>query len=129
MKVLSRIALVLVLTMFVSGLSAQQRGQGRMNVDPEEAAGQQLKTLMEIVKVEKKDEAKIKEIFLNSAKANAKMREEVGASGDRSQMREKMTELNKKRDEELKKVLGEKNMKKYTEEMAKRRQNRGQGRR
>ncbi len=50
-------------------------------------------------------------------------------SGNREGMREKMTEMNKKQNEALKKILGEKRMDKYTKEMEKRRAERGGGRR
>jgi hypothetical protein len=108
---------------------AQERGQGMRNMDPEAQADQQVKTLKEIVKVDKKEEAKLKEVFLNAAKERTKSMQAMRDSGDREGMREKMTEMNKKRDEEIKKVLGEERMKTYLEELEKRRPQRQGGER
>jgi len=55
--------------------------------------------------------------------------QEMRDSGNREGFREMMTELNKKRDDDLKKLLGDKRMTKYTKEMEKRRAERGGGRR
>lgn len=129
MKSILRIGMVLLLSIAVNGAFAQQRGQGMRNMDPEAQADQQIKTLKEIVKVDKKEEAKLKEVFVNSAKERTKSMQAMRDSGDREGMREKMTEMNKKRDEALKNILGEERMKKYQEELEKRRSQRQGGRR
>ena len=123
-----RIGLVLMLSMIVSGVFAQQRGQGGRNMDPEAQAEQQVNTMKEIVKLDKKEVAAIKEVFLNTSKEMGKMRESMQGA-DREAMREKMTAVNKKRDESLKKILGEERSTKYTKEMEKRRAERGGQRR
>ncbi len=112
-----------------SAFAQRGQGQGTRNADPEASAVAQLKTLKEVVKVEKKEEAKLKEIFLNGAKERTKEMQEMRDAGNREGMREKMTEMNKKQNEALKKILGEKRMTKYTKEMEKRRAERGGGRR
>lgn len=127
MKVLFRSFGVLILALVTTGLFAQQRG-GRQNMDPEQMAARQLETMKEIIKINAKEEAKVKEIFLNSAKQQQKEFQAMGQGGDRTAMREKMAEMNKKRDAELEKVLGKERMEKYTKEMEKRRQERGPGR-
>ncbi|MEE4117302.1 MAG: hypothetical protein V2I37_14115 [Marinilabiliaceae bacterium] len=129
MKSMLRIGMVILLSVAVNGVFAQERGQGMRNMDPEAQADQQVKTLKEIVKVDKKEEAKLKEVFLNAAKERTKSMQAMRDSGDREGMREKMTEMNKKRDEEIKKVLGEERMKTYLEELEKRRPQRQGGER
>lgn len=129
MKSILRIGMVILLSVAVNGVFAQERGQGMRNMDPEAQADQQVKTLKEIVKVDKKEEAKLKEVFLNAAKERTKSMQAMRDSGDREGMREKMTEMNKKRDEEIKKVLGEERMKTYLEELEKRRPQRQGGER
>lgn len=119
------------MSLMVTGLFAQQRGQGQgmRNQSPDEQANQQLERLKKIVKVEKKEEAKLKEIFLKSAKEGQKKMAEMRKSGDREGMRDAIDKLNKSRDEELKTVLGEKRMKTYLDEMERIRQERGGQRR
>ena len=129
MKSKLKIGMVILLSVAVNGVFAQERGQGMRNMDPEAQADQQVKTLKEIVKVDKKEEAKLKEVFLNAAKERTKSMQAMRDSGDREGMREKMTEMNKKRDEEIKKVLGEERMKTYLEELEKRRPQRQGGER
>jgi hypothetical protein len=131
MKSIMRIGLLLFMSLMVTGAFAQQRGQrqGMGNMDPDAQAKQQLEQLKKIVKIETKEEAKLSEIFLKSAKERQKKMTEMRDSGDREGMREAIQALNTKRDEELKKVLGEKRMKKYLEELEKIRQERGGQRR
>ncbi len=129
MKTLRFVAVILLSMVMTSAFAQRGQGQGTRNVDPEASAVAQLKTLKEVVKVEKKEEAKLKEIFLNGAKERTKEMQEMRDAGNREGMREKMTEMNKKQNEALKKILGEKRMTKYTKEMEKRRAERGGGRR
>ncbi|TFH38010.1 MAG: hypothetical protein E4G95_04245 [Bacteroidia bacterium] len=98
------------------------------NIDPEEAATRQVTTMKEIIKIDAKEEAKVKEIFLQSSKEQKKVFDAMGPDGDREAMRAKMTEMNKKRDAELLKVLNKERMDAYTKEMEKRRQERANGR-
>jgi len=118
---------VLVFTLATTGLFAQQGG-GMRNIDPEEAATRQVATMKEIIKIDAKEEAKVKEIFLQSSKEQKKVFEAMGPDGDREAMRAKLTEMNKKRDAELVKVLDKERMDAYTKEMEKRRQERANGR-
>lgn len=127
MKILFRSLGVIMISLFATGLYAQQGG-GMRNMDPEQTATRSLNTMKEIVKITDKEEVKVKEIFLNAAKAQQKEFQSMGQGGDREQMREKMAEMNKKRDAELEKVLGKERMEKYTKEMEKRRQERANGR-
>ncbi len=126
-----RIGLILFMSLMVTGAFAQQRGQrqGMGNMDPEAQSKQQLEQLKKIVKIEKKEEAKLSEIFLKSAKERQKKMTEMRDGGDRDGMRDAMDKLNTSRDEELKKVLGEKRMKTYLDELEKLRQDRGGQRR
>ena len=118
---------VLLLTMATTALFAQQGG-GMRNMDPEESANRQVETMKEIIKINDKEEVKVKEIFLNTAKEMGKAYEAMGPDGDREAMRAKMTEMNKKRDIELEKVIGKERMETYTKEMEKRRQERAANR-
>jgi len=131
MKSVMRISLVLFLSLFVTGAFAQQRGmgQGMRNQDPEAQTKMQVDQLKKIVKVDKKEEEKVKEIFLKSNKERQEKFSGLRNTGNREEMRAAIDELNKKRDEELKKVLGEKRMEKYLEEIAKLRGQRGGQRR
>lgn len=128
MKTMLKTLFVLVLTMGTAGLFAQQGG-GMRNMDPEQSATRQVETMKEIIKLNDKEEAKVKEIFLGAAKEQKKEFDAMGPDGDREAMRAKMTEMNKKRDSELEKVLGKERMEKYTKEMEKRRQERAANRR
>ena len=128
MKAPIKFGLVLLLSMTLTGVYAQQ-GQGRNNQDPEASTKQQIEQLKGFVKVNKKEEAKLSEIFLKSNKQRQTQMQAARESGDRSAVREKMQKMNKKRDEEIKKVLGDKRMEKYLAEMAKVRQQRGGQRR
>ena len=129
MKSVMRIGLVLFMSLMVTGVFAQQRGQGMRNMDPEAQSKQQLEQLKKIVKVEKKEETKIKEVFLKSAKERQKKMQELRNTGNREGMRDAINKINASRNEELKKILGEKRMKKYLEEIEKLRQQRGGQRR
>lgn len=126
MKSVMRISLVLLLSLMVTGAFAQQRGQrqGMGNQDPEAQAKQQLEQLQKFVKVDKKEVAKLKDIFLKSAKERQKKMTEMRDTGNREGMRDMMDSLNKTRDVEIKKILGEKRMTKYLAEMEKIRQQR-----
>jgi biopolymer transport protein ExbB/TolQ len=129
MKIAARTALVVMFTLFASSLFAQQRaGGGMRSMDPEQAADRQLATMKEIIKLDKKEEAKVKELFVTEAKERQKQFQNTGESGNREEMQAKMQEMQKKRDEELTKILGAERMDKYTKEMEKRRSERGRGR-
>ncbi len=126
-----RIGLVFFMSLMATGVFAQERGQrqGMGNMDPEAQAKQQLEQLKKIVKIETKEEAKLSEIFLKSAKDRQKKMTELRDAGDREGMRDAIDKINTARDEELKKVLGEKRMKTYLDELEKLRQDRGGQRR
>ena len=125
MKTLLRSGFILLFALLVCNVSAQERG-GRMQADPETQATRQLEQLKGIVKVNQQEATKIQELFLKAAKERQKAFEEIQQSGNRENMRDKMQEMNKKRDEELRKILGDKRMDKYLAELEKQRQQRGQ---
>ena len=127
MKQILRTIGVLFFAMITTGIFAQQ-GRGMRNTDPKEMADRQVATMKEIIKINAKEEAKINEIFLNAGKEQQKQFQSMANGGDREAMRAKMTELNKKRDAELLKVLGKERMDVYTKEMEKRRSERSQNR-
>jgi len=129
MKTLRFVSVLLLSMVMTTAFGQRGQGQGMRNQDPEESAKQQIKVLKEIVKIDKKEEAKIKELFVKNAKERTKSIQEMRNSGSRDGMREKMQEMRKKQDEALKKILGEKRMAKYTKEMEKRRAERGAGQR
>lgn len=129
MKIASRAAWVVLFTLLTTSLFAQQRaGGGMRSMDPEQSADRQLATMKEIIKLDKKEEAKVKELFVTEAKERQKQFQNMGQSGNREEMQSKMQEMQKKRDEELTKILGKERMEKYTGEMEKRRSERGRGR-
>ena len=128
MKIAARTALVVLLTVFTTSLFAQRGGGGMRTMDPEETADRQITMMKEIIKLDKKEEVKVKEIFLNDAKERQKQFQSMGQTGNREEMQAKMQVLQKKRDEELTKVLGKERMEKYTKEMETRRPQRGTGR-
>lgn len=129
MKIAARTTWVVLFTLFATSLFAQQRaGGGMRSMDPEQAADRQMTVIKEIIKLDKKEEAKVKEIFVAEAKERQKQFQDMGQSGNREEMQAKMQEMQKKRDEELTKILGKERMEKYTSEMEKRRSERGRGR-
>lgn len=123
MKIMVRSLAVIFMAFLTTGLFAQQGG-GMRNQDPEESAKRQVETMKEIVKLNAKEEAKVKEIFLNAAKEQQKAFQSMGQGGDREQMRAKMQEMNKKRDAEIEKIIGKERMEQYLKEIEKRRQER-----
>jgi len=127
MKSILRTFAVLVLTMATTGLFAQQ-GRGMRNMSPEDMATTQVETMKEIIKINDKEEVKVKEIFLKYSKEQQKEFQAMGPDGDREAMRAKMTEINKKRDAELEKVIGKERLEQYTKEMEQRRQERSSNR-
>ena len=131
MKIATRTALIVLISIFTTSLFAQQRGgAGMRSMDPEETADRQITVMKEIIKLDKKEEVKVKEIFLNEAKDRQKLFQSMGQTGNREEMQAKMQTSQKKRDEELTKVLGKERMEKYTKEMEVRRSQmqRGAGR-
>jgi hypothetical protein len=124
MKSILRACGVIILTFVVTSAFAQQRGGGMRNMDPEEKAKQQVTTMKEIVEINEKETEQVQELFLKYAKEQQKLQQEMRDGGDRASMRPKMTEMNTKRNAELEKVLGKERLKKYTDEMEKRAQER-----
>lgn len=72
---------------------------------------------------------KVHEINLKYAKMRQKKMMEIRESGDRSQMRTAMQEMNEAKNKELKPVLGDKKYELYLKKLEERMQNRRQGNR
>ena len=128
MKVL-RLLSVVALSMIMTTAFAQQRGmgQGRRNLDPEEAAKQQITQMKEFIKISSQEENACKEIFVKYGKERQKMFQGMQQGGDRTQMREDMQNLMEKQNKELKEILGQKKYDKYSEKLQELRQNRRRG--
>lgn len=119
---LSALFLLVSLNAQVRGGAGAGQGQ-RQQRTPEEMAKLQTEFLKENLKLDAKKEKSVYEIYLKFGK---KQREEFAAmreQGDRTGMRDKMTKMNAERDEELKKILGDKDFEKYQKLMEDRRQN------
>jgi len=121
-----RLMAVVALSMLMTTVFAQQRGQGqgRRNMDPEEAAKQQITQMKEIIKISDKEEKACKEIFVKYGKERQKMFENTQQGGDRTQFREDMQNMIAKQNKELKEILGETKYAKYDKKMQELRQNR-----
>lgn len=116
---------VLVLSLLVTSAFGQQRGQGMRQQDPDETAKRQLEQMKEIIKLQdEKEEKAVKEVFVKYAKERQKMFSNMQRGGEPGANREKMNELIKKQNEELKKILGEERFLTYDEKMQELRRNR-----
>ncbi len=116
---------VLILSLVVTSAFGQQRGQGMRQQDPEEMAKRQLEQMKEIIKLQnEKEEKDIKKVFVKYAKERQKMFSTTQRGCDPGTNREKMNELTKKQNEELKKILGEERFTTYDEKMQELRRNR-----
>ncbi len=119
----------LLLTMLVLGATismAQNRG-GQRNFDPEDMAKRQTEELTKALDLDKAQAKKVHDVVLKTGKEMAAMRSEMQGGGDREAMRAKMTEMRKKQNEEMKKVLSEDQFVKYEKYLEERRKERGQG--
>ena len=125
MKNLFKAMGVLVLSLLVTSAFGQQRGQGMRQQDPDETAKRQLEQMKEIIKLQdEKEEKAVKEVFVKYAKERQKMFSNMQRGGEPGANREKMNELIKKQNEELKKILGEERFLTYDEKMQELRRNR-----
>ncbi len=115
---------VLILSLVVASAFGQQRGQGMRQINPEAMANRQLKQMKEIIKLKNnKEEKAVKEVFLKYAKERQKMFSEMQRAGDPGANREKINELIKKQNKELRDILGEERFTSYNEKMQELRQN------
>lgn len=125
MKTGIRFLSVIVFTMFMGSLSAQQgQGQGqRVQRSPEEIAKSQIAWMKTDLKLDQASETKVYDVLLKYAKQSSEERQKLMAAGDREAMRAKMSEINSARDKELKVLLGDKNFQIFKSKEAERRQN------
>jgi hypothetical protein len=124
MKTGKRFITVIILTMFMGGLSAQQ-GQGRgqrVQRTPEESSKNQVEWMKADLKLDQATEKKVYDVVLKFAKQSSEARQKLMAASDREGMRVKMTEITAARDKELKVVLGDKNFELFKTKEAERRQ-------
>ena len=119
MKGIFRTIGVVFFALIVTTAFGQQRGQGqgRRNLDPETTATNSIKQMKEIIKITDKEEKAVKAVFLKYAKERQKLMEGMQAGGDREGMREKMTEMTKKQNTELEKLLDKERIEKYTKKL------------
>jgi len=94
-------------------------------MDPDASAQRSIDQMKEIIKINTDEEAKVKEVLTKYAKERQKMMQEMGQGGDRTQMREKMGEMQTKQNGELEKILGKERFTTYDKKMQELRQNRG----
>ena len=146
---MKKLGLILVVLMLVAGTNyAQERGggqrpsqaggqrqgqgspngQGRQNMSPAEMVASQTKRLVDELKLDKTQEAKVTAINKKySGKSTVDMQKMRDASdAERTKMREEMQKVNTEKEKEIKAVLTPAQLKTY-EENLKNRQN-GQGR-
>lgn len=87
-------------------------------VDPDAMATRQLEQMKEIIELKNKNEEKaVKEVFLKYAKERQKMFSEMQRGGEPGANRDKVNDLLKKQNEELKNILGEERFKTYDARM------------
>jgi periplasmic protein CpxP/Spy len=145
---MKKLGLILVVLMLVAGTNyAQERGggqrpsqaagprqgqgspngQGRQNMSPEEMVKSQTKRLVDELKLNKEQEAKIAAIYKKSASNTTDFQKMRDASeAERTKMRETMQKTRDQQEKDIKAVLTPAQLKTY-EESLKNRQN-GQGR-
>ena len=122
MKTGMKFLLVLIFSMFMTSLIAQQ-GQGqRVQMTPEETAKAQVEWMKTDLKLDDATQKKVYTVVLNYAKQFSEARQKLMAAGDREAMRAKTTEINAARDKELKVILGDKNFELFKTKEAERRQ-------
>lgn len=107
---MKRIILSLSVVLFSLSIMAQP-GQ---RPDPETRAKERTKRMKEVIQFSDEQEKKVYDLNLEFTKKRRELFE--NRTGDREEMREKMDVLNKEYDEKLKKILDEKQFKKYEEE-------------
>jgi len=88
-------------------------GQNRNRQDFQKRRQQQMEQLKKDLKLNKDQIKKFDAIYKDYNDKMAKLREEISASGDFRSMRPKMTELNTKRTESIKKILKKDQLKTY----------------
>jgi protein CpxP len=108
---MKKLALSLVLVAGLAfGASAQQGGQGRARMTPED----RVKQLDEKVKLTDDQKTKATAVYTEAAAAQVKMREEMqGGGGDMTAMREKMTKMQAENDTKINAILTEDQKKVY----------------
>jgi len=113
---------VVIFSMFMCSLSAQQ-GQGqRVQRTPEETAKTQVAWMKTDLKLDQATETKVYNVVLKYAKQSSEERQKLMAAGDREAMRAKTNEITAARDKELKVILGDKNFELFKTKEAERRQ-------
>ena len=114
--------LVMVFSMFMTSLVAQQ-GQGqRVRLTPEETAKAQVEWMKTDLKLDDATQKKVYPVILNYAKQTSEVRQKLMAAGDREALRTKTSEINAARDKELKVILGDKDFELFKTKEAERRQ-------
>lgn len=109
----TRFAAVLLIMLVFSSQAIAQRGQGRRQMDSEQIAQRQTEAMTAKLELTEEQIPQVKEINLAYANNLKEMREEMRASGDRTQVREKMQNLRYEQFKSLKKVLSKKQVKAY----------------
>lgn len=131
MKRVARFLSVIVLTMLVGTLSAQQGQQqgpppggpgGFQRMTPEESAKATTEWMKTDLKLDDATYKKVYDVILKYAKQSQEERQKLMQAGDREGMRAKMTEITEARDKELKPILGDKVFETFKAKEAERRQ-------
>ncbi|MCX6326953.1 MAG: hypothetical protein NT144_09955 [Bacteroidia bacterium] len=108
MKTGMRLLSVVVLTMLMSSLSAQQAKGQRAQRTPEEIAKTQVEWMKTDLKLNEATQKKVYDVVLKYANQSKEEMQKLAAAGDKKAIRAKMTEIGAARDKELKVVLGDK---------------------
>ena len=133
MKNIAKFLSVIVLTMLMGSLSAQQGQQGPppggppqggqfQRMTPEETAKNTVEWMKADLKIDEATQKKTYDVILKFAKQSSEERQKLMQAGDREGMRAKMTEITEARDKELKVVLGDKTFEAFKAKEAERRQ-------
>ena len=127
---MKKIGIILCVLLFVSTVSIAQNRGGQRNMDPKERAKQTTERLKEALDLNKEQEKKVYEINLKGNEKMMEARREMQESGGGFEgMREKMGKLREEQNKEMKKILTDKQWKKYEKYLEEMRARRGQGRR
>ena len=129
MKTRFRFLSVIVFSMLMGSLSAQQGPGGpggqRVQRTPEQTAKAQVDWMKTDLKLNDATQKKVYDVVLKYAKQSSEERQKLMAAGDRDAMRAKMTEITASRDKELKVILGDKTFELFKTKEAERRQSMG----
>lgn len=121
---MKKLGLLMMIVLLGTTITIAQNRGGR-DFNPEDMAKRQTEELKKACDLDETQETKVYDLNLKSAKEMSEMRKDGG--GDREAMREKMGEMRKTQNAEMKKILSDDQYEKYEKYLEERRKQRGGG--